>query len=57
MSDLIPGTCNLCDVKVDGIFEHLATEHPEVFAEGIARWPDGEPVVIDSTLEPEDFSP
>lgn len=47
--------CNLCGARVlvVEILVHLRVEH-DVDAE-IEEWPDGEPVIIDTTLEPEDF--
>jgi hypothetical protein len=54
-----PGTCFVCDprgVSVAMIGAHVAQWHPELLAE-LERWPDGEPVVIDRTLEPGDFAP
>lgn len=48
-------TCALCERRfaVENIWEHLRIVHG---VEGeIAEWPDGEPVIIDTTLEPDDF--
>lgn len=49
--------CNLCDgdftMEEEDVFLHMRIEHdldlePET-------WPDGQLVVVDETLEPEDF--
>lgn len=40
-------------VRISEIVEHLDKVHG--ITGGIAEWPDGEPVVIDRTLEPGDF--
>lgn len=49
-------TCALCGltVPVEEIVEHLRDEH-ELEAEP-ATWPDGEVVIVDQSLEPEDFA-
>ena len=53
------GLCGLCDpprrIAAAELIEHLRSAHgvPVV----IELWPDGEPVVVDRTLEPEDFEP
>lgn len=48
-------TCELCGEVVDEIIGHLRVYHPDQYAEGLERWPDGEIVTIDDTLSPEDF--
>lgn len=50
------GHCALCDSYVpdEDLMIHLEEEHPEVDRTP-ATWPDGEVVVIDNTLLPEDF--
>jgi hypothetical protein len=48
-------TCNLCGEQHDNILEHLRLIHPDVYGDGPARWPDGEIVVVDETLTPEEF--
>ncbi len=35
--------------------EHFRVLHPDLH-EAMERWPDGAPVVVDETLDPEDFS-
>lgn len=51
------GWCQLCEpprrVSVEALLEHFRIVH-DLDAEP-ERWPDGELVVIDSTLEPDDF--
>lgn len=49
-------TCALCKrmFAADAIWEHLRIVHD--FHEKPAEWPDGSPVIIDTTLEPEDFA-
>lgn len=34
--------------------EHLKHRHPEEY-DTVLKWPDGTPVVVDETLQPEDF--
>jgi len=52
------GTCNLCGERLplEQVIEHLRVMHPDDYGDGPATWPDGEPVVIDTTLAPEDFT-
>lgn len=54
MSELT-GTCAMCGerVSVEELLEHIRGAH-DLDAE-IATWPDGRMVVIDETLEPDDF--
>lgn len=52
------GTCSLCGGRYPdtGLVDHLESQHPALVADAtLERWPDGTPVVIDNTLEPEDF--
>lgn len=35
--------------------DHLRLIHPDVYGDGPECWPDGSVVVVDCTLEPEDF--
>lgn len=54
------GTCRLCPpgddrVADEDLLEHLRVTHPTRYGDGPERWPDGEPVVTDETLEPGDF--
>jgi len=51
------GTCLICDEKQDDLIGHLLNLHPDATEGGFLEWPDGSPVVVDSTLTPEDFSP
>lgn len=51
-------SCGLC--PVDGLtlgemVTHLHDAHGVDLGADLERWPDGEPVVVDATLEPEDF--
>lgn len=48
--------CDLCGLwfEASGIEAHLVDGHDQ---EPVERWPDGRPVIIDSTLEPADFVP
>lgn len=48
--------CEECKEWTDDILRHLSINHPDVWAEGFERWPDGEIVVIDDTITPEDFN-
>jgi hypothetical protein len=49
--------CHLChhtpSTSAD-LLAHLEAEHADMWA-GIERWPDGAPVVVDTTLDPADF--
>ena len=55
------GHCHLCHedfpegTSLEELSDHLRVLHPDVFGEGPARWPDGQLVVLDDTLEPKDF--
>jgi len=57
--------CELCDATIehdaptDDVYEgieaaqrHFELYHPEV---AFDRWPDGEVVIVDASLEPDDF--
>lgn len=52
------GFCNLCTparrMPAAEILEHLREAHD--FHEEPATWPDGELVIVDQTLTPEDFA-
>jgi hypothetical protein len=37
------------------ILDHLRVIHPDVWGDGLKRWPDGRIVVFDETLTPGDF--
>ena len=47
--------CELCPDRplVDDVVTHLRDVHGEDVT--IETWPDGRPVVVDLTLDPEDF--
>jgi hypothetical protein len=51
------GRCDICktDVRTTDLLSHISVYHPDLY-EPIETWPDGQPVVIDTTLEPEDFA-
>lgn len=52
-----PVTCDLCGDGFDTVsafMDHLRVMHPDRY-EDVATWPDGAPVVEDTTLEPHDF--
>jgi hypothetical protein len=51
------GNCNLCreHVEDDHLLAHLRVLHPNEYGDGPERWPDGNIVVHDQTLEPEEF--
>lgn len=55
MGDLI-ATCDLCGKRLTAsdAVAHFRDRHPGTQWE-LETWPDGEPVVIDSTLSPEEF--
>jgi hypothetical protein len=48
-------TCGICndDFSDDEIMTHLSDYH-DVDTRPVT-WPDGEPVIVDHTLDPEDF--
>lgn len=50
-------TCHLCgDRPPDAeMWEHLRVLHPDAWGDGPERWPDGQPVIHDMTLEASDF--
>ena len=47
--------CELCgtSVALPVLLDHLRVEHG--FYEEMERWPDGELVIIDETLQPHEF--
>lgn len=56
MSSGPTGICATCGERIpaEALLAHLRDEHG-IDAE-VATWPDGDPVVVDQTLEPEDFA-
>ena len=52
------GFCNLCKGTMpdEELLVHLRDEHPSEYGLGPDTWPDGEVVIIDMTLEPDDFT-
>lgn len=57
MHSHLSARCALCDEAMppESLLEHLAQRHDFDVA-GVRAWPDGEPMVVDETLEPEDFA-
>lgn len=55
-----PGShCHLCHqtgLPTADLLDHIRLIHPAAWAEGFERWPDGAPVVVDLTLDPQDFA-
>lgn len=51
-------TCDLCGEQAPDteVLEHLRLMHPEQYGDGPALWPDGSVVIVDTTLEPGDFT-
>lgn len=51
--------CNLCDPRTlhaeEELGRHLLEAHDFDIDKEVARWPDGEPVIVDVDPEPEDF--
>ncbi|HEY3259622.1 MAG TPA: hypothetical protein VGJ95_05025 [Pseudonocardiaceae bacterium] len=53
-------TCHVCppgcqNVPDDDMLDHLRVIHPDLYGDGPERWPDGRVVIVDMTLEPDDF--
>jgi hypothetical protein len=49
--------CHLCHSTPPSsrdLLAHLEVEHADVWTR-LQRWPDGAPVVVDTTLDPADF--
>jgi len=53
----VMGHCLLCDEHVNDadLLDHLRVLHPDEYGDGPERWPDGEIVFYDQTLEPGEF--
>lgn len=60
-------TCNICghhEVPESGemaedvvlMSDHLRVMHPDLYGDGPEVWPDGEIVLHDETLTPDDFA-
>lgn len=49
--------CHMCPdvMPVAEAIDHLRVMHPDQYGDGPERWPDGQPVLYDTTLEPRDF--
>lgn len=41
--------------SLEEVNDHLRVVHPCVYGDGPERWPDGQIVVYDQTLEPSEF--
>lgn len=52
----LPGTCKICNEKQENLIAHLEILHPDACGDGFLKWPDGSAVIVDSTLQPGDFS-
>jgi len=53
-------TCHLCHpdeqaVPDHDMLDHLRVHHPDAYGDGPERWPDGEIVIYDTTLDPGEF--
>jgi hypothetical protein len=53
-------TCHICpegqqSVPDEEMNDHLRVVHPTYWGDGPERWPDGRFVIVDTTLEPDDF--
>lgn len=51
------GFCNVCeeDVPSHDLMGHIRVMHPDLYEEPLT-WPDGSYVIIDESLEPQDFA-
>jgi hypothetical protein len=51
------GHCRLCHENHTGtgLLDHIRIMHPDAWGDGPQRWPDGKPVIVDTTLDPKDF--
>jgi hypothetical protein len=48
--------CHLChETNPPDLLDHIRIQHPDAWGDGPQRWPDGETVIVDTTLEPGDF--
>ncbi len=49
--------CQLCPETMPATkaMDHLRVMHPDAYGDGPVTWPDGQPVIIDMTLEPHEF--
>ena len=60
--DRIVTYCGLCghqSTTAQGLWQHLDEHHPETardVRDNLLRWPDGDPVIIDHTINPDDFT-
>lgn len=55
--EIVTCFCNLCEpphrILIADLVEHLAVVHG--YEADVSTWPDGSPVIVDKTLEPDDF--
>ncbi len=54
------GECRICGQRFEEgtshlLLPHLRDEHPDEWGDGPMTWPDGEIVIVDETLTPDDF--
>lgn len=51
-------TCGLCPEEVpdEDVLDHLRVMHPDQYGDGPDQWPNGDVVIVDTTLTPEDFT-
>lgn len=50
----LPARCDLCGEDAADILDHLRLFHPAEYGDGLDRWPDGAPVVVDMVPSPEE---
>lgn len=53
-------TCHLCppddnQIPDTDVLDHLRVVHPDAYGDGPDLWPDGSPVIVDTTLTPAEF--
>jgi len=50
------GQCGICEAIMHPfeLIPHVRREHPEYY-DPVQCWPDGRPVIVDTTLDPDDF--
>jgi hypothetical protein len=49
-------TCHLCEAELLSCGLDAAADHLSGHGIEVDRWPDGSPVVVDTTLEPQEFT-
>ena len=53
------GVCHVCDddtIPDTELLDHIRVMHPDAWGDGPEKWPDGEFVIHDGTLDPSDFA-